>query len=663
MSLVETWESGSSIGGVDVRANEVEIDTVGWDSPAPALELSHPVDRTVSGRCLELTIHWVSVAIGRMRSDGTLIPERRLGLDRDELELEADRYQLTLNAEMDTLIRFDGAASIRRIGDRSVKISFEHPTAVTVGFQTPIRRPEATITTTADLSGVAIALGHLAAALRVSTASVTAQSNRRHPPAIEFDTAVSVPEAVRERTPDTDLELRLPADLAYFFPAAPLAYYLGTSVSVDSDSPPTLVDASGDSLISFEPLPGFEKQAGSLLRRVGFLDNYVRSVHDGLEPRSGDVLREMEFDPDQLLTAGPLERLQTYLELDQELLETVLPEWHSVIYVEPTIDRIRSLPYVLVQLPQIRLIQDAHPQQSDLVGGKANDPLRPFIGWLGSDPPALAYEASLESYRHAVETRVHRTDPDRLVVIDTGSGEAGQEAVEVFLTRESVPVEPEFHRTVKKKDLADLLASGADFLYFAGETNEGFECEDGTLKIDESSEVNARLVFLDDADSDSLGRACIEAGAATVIVRRNSSSADLSSGVRRAFHRLLTDGFEVNRCRRYVKRFVDPNSDLHVIGDGMLALSVANGMYPVARSVEPLGNRQFAITAQTLFSEPFWRWSADVPDGDAWMIGSYGEFVVDATQVSILLSRTDDVFIYDEQLYWPDDARAFYPFV
>ena len=78
--------------------------------------------------------------------------------------------------------------------------------------------------------GVATAVTHAASACSTTGPERSDPSNRDHPPLLSFGDE-RVPAAVEERTPRTGIELRVPADYGALYATAPLAYYLGATVT------------------------------------------------------------------------------------------------------------------------------------------------------------------------------------------------------------------------------------------------------------------------------------------------------------------------------------------------------------------------------------------------------------------------------------------------
>ncbi|MFL9709077.1 hypothetical protein, partial [Aeromonas veronii] len=59
--------------------------------------------------------------------------------------LPSDAYLLDVPAPIETAVRFDGSATISS-PQRSLELSFADRQSVTLGFRSPFRRPESTIT-------------------------------------------------------------------------------------------------------------------------------------------------------------------------------------------------------------------------------------------------------------------------------------------------------------------------------------------------------------------------------------------------------------------------------------------------------------------------------------------------------------------------------------
>jgi len=342
---------------VDGRKKTVEIDTRGWErSDAPSVNAAlaaselgpESVETTVSGTVEELGLPSVFVSgveVGRER-------HWEFGDTTGTRALPAAPHLLSAASAVGLFVRFDGPARLVR-GDK-LAVRFEEPTPVSIGFYSRENTPDASIAVPETPTGVASALSLASATTTDTSPDRTWPTRRHHPPSIEIGGLERLPATLRDRRPDTGVELLLPSDLRYLFTAAPLAYYLGAEVCTVPDASPRLVFDDGEEPLG--TLPAFQRRTASVLRRVFWLDCVAR----GAGPHGGDLAVADTFDTLGLdaarLYEAPLaERLRTYLDVPFDDVAGRFPEWHLGMYVEPTYDHVETLPHLLANLPHVFL--------------------------------------------------------------------------------------------------------------------------------------------------------------------------------------------------------------------------------------------------------------------------------------------------------------------
>lgn len=673
MDVIDVELSGTTVRAVDVADNEVEIDAVGWDTPAPRRSLDAipaAIQASVAGRATELRLPEVNVLVRAIEDEGGIESVADFGRGEEHFELTERRYYLNLTSNLGVFIRFDGAATLRRRGESHTALSFDHPTPVTIGFTSNVNVPEHVVTVPRTPDGVATAISHLDAAIAATGVPAENPSIRRHPPLIEFGDAVDIPPAVREGTHDTGIELVVPDEFAPLFPAAPLAYYLGADVRTGVGEDPVLRAEPVDLVHEFDPLPAFQYQVADLLRWTLNLDVLLRNQVRDTDFVEWDALGSVHLDAERLEAASSAERLARYLELPADALDDALGAWNYKLFVDPEPENARVLPYALDKPPQIYLADADRDRAGGITTGgggvsRAEDPIGPHLGWLGDEPPPEAFEARIAAHENAVRYARRREAEDRVVVLnDPDRAPVADALPESVSERRSDEVAVDVRRDVDRDDLAALLSTPTDLVHFVGDCTEGLACPDGTLDPGSLESVEVRMVFLDDANSWPLGETFIDAGSVTVVGRRSDRGDGLSADARRTFLDLLAGGFPVNFARRIAGRYAEPPSDLAVLGDGLprLADNTSQSLGHL-HTVEPTGDGRFTVRDFAYMARAGYYWGPDVPEAQACLTGKLTHQTTTPRGVEMLVNRTNDPIVYDDGIHWPEPEELFYPFV
>ncbi|ARS88917.1 hypothetical protein [Natrarchaeobaculum aegyptiacum] len=368
-----------------VRGTELTVTASDQDVP-------RPVDETVLATTRTLEFPHAIVYAFAMGADD------RFELDpgSDTLSLPADEYVVDVDTEIKIYLRFSSAATIERTDDyESIVVTFPERTRVVVGFRSRHELPADTITVPDSPAALATALSHLSSSHKTTGPDRTYPTLRGHPPLLEPGDDLEIPEHLREATPETGVELLVPADYQSLYTVAPLAYYLQASVDVlepgatmaatSSGTPPgpargATAAAPRLRIPEFaveEPLstmPDLEFEVTQLLRKTFFLDCLVRNAGPyGTRLAELSLLEALELDAEELYDATPGERLAAYLEVPFAAIEHRLPDWHLSTYVTPEYDRVEALPYLLDRLSLIYTPRTSKLEGRELVERSLED--------------------------------------------------------------------------------------------------------------------------------------------------------------------------------------------------------------------------------------------------------------------------------------------------
>lgn len=667
----------TTIRGTDRMANVSEIRTVGWDEPAPSLPVPMQLDAAVSGRATELSTaaafpEVAAVEAGERTSSRQIDAGTSVVLDDGPSLIHAE-------GPLNTHFRFDGTATVTFTENDVLRLSFDQPTAVTIGFVSGVAYPRHTITVPRTPTGIAAGVSHFAAAVQERDARRSAGPNRRHPPRLVFGDELAVPEAVTEHVPETGLELRLPPTLEYLFPATPLAYYLGATIELDEECEPTLVTRSGSTLFEFGTRPGFQYAVAGLLRRVFLLDTLLRfDQHSSASPADLDLLAELDADADAIRDRTDPDRLEALLALDFDRISDGLPEWHFVSFVEPTLGNALALPYLLRNMAAIY-----HPDAAavDRDGVDDHDPHRRVpetmparvleggrhgssIAWLRDDPPPAEtmFCPDPDGYDHAPRY-LNRADGAETVAV-AGGAETDASLLATLRTQyESCTagsVSVEVHERVSTDELASIFETGGDFVHFVGDVADGFACSDGTLSPAELNRSNVRLCLLDGPNGRQTGLECVRRGSAGGIVR-DGRGRPLDAETRERLVGLLTRGFTLDQAVRYA---TEPGSttSFRAVGDAFLQLTQSMKLYATPATIEPVGTDRFEVEAHVYIPQAGFIWRPELNDVPAECCTRSIHFTATGPELETFVESENVIPIVDGTAYWDDRDPLFYPF-
>lgn len=473
------------------------------------------------------------------------------------------------------------------------------PPAGTMADGTP---PSLTVPPTPE--GCATAVTHLSSALATTGPERSHPDCRGHPPLVRVRVGEpQVPDAVVDATPDTGIELRIPDSLTHAVVGAPLAYYLGASVSVGA-AEPALVAPDAGVHEPLPPMPEFQGRVVDLLRRVFVLDCLVRNRSG--EPTLAGRERFDALDPAAARGADPDRRLARYLEVPAAAIPGGLPEWHLATYTDPDDDTMRCLPYLCNDLSLLYTAEasEIDPQGlltialDDFFRGAGPyrredsvpsvDLLNPDLGagelhaWLAEGVPLEAFSTSLAAFRS-------RTDPDPdglsvAVVLNDERMADERETVVVSYREADRPVDLTVEEALPAAELARLFEERRDLVHYIGHCElEGLRCPDGALDTASVDEVGARTFFLNACGSYYQGQRLVEGGAVAGAVTVRAVLDRPAATVGTTFARLLVAGLPIQRALGLARKQITMSTDYAVVGDGTHALAPEETSPGVAR--------------------------------------------------------------------------------
>ena len=526
--------------------------------------------------------------------------------------------------------------------------------------------------------GCATAVTHLSSALATTGPERSHPDCRGHPPLVEVRVGEPhVPESVVEATPDTGIELRLPGSLAHAVIGAPLAYYLGASVSVGASEPALVAPDAG----VHEPLgamPAFQNRVVDLLRRVFVLDCLVRNRPG--EPALDGRERFDALEPAAARAADPAERLARYLEVPAASIPGGLPDWHLATYTDPNDDTVRCLPYLCHDLSLLYTAEASEIDPQGLLTMALDDFFRaagsyrredavpsvdlldPDLGagelhaWLADGVPLEAYSTSLAAFRNRVPPEADGLSV-AVVLNDERMADERETVVDSYRGADR-PVELTVEEEVPAAELARLFEAERDLVHYIGHCElEGLRCPDGALDTTSVDTVGARAFFLNACGSYYQGQRLVENGAVGGAVTVRAVLDRPAATVGASFARLVVAGLPIQRALGLARKQITMSTDYAVVGDGTHALVPEESAPGVARLEGADGDYRLRYTVPATRRPGDWFRAPFGSGAEAHLRGAQATGELDREGAAAAVAATGGPVVYEGEL-WQAAALA-----
>lgn len=642
-------------------------------------QLQRPADECYRGTVTEIALPAVEPTLSRLDAEpyrGTLseLPEGTFLLTMQAPAAVADRASPFADAdEIRIHLRFEGPAYVRSLGTTTV-LAFDDWTAVTLGFVSVSSESRPQIQVPETPAGLATAVTYMSSAFHTMKPSRSHPEFRGHPPLVATGEPVQIPEAVRECRPDTGIRLRVPERVADVLVTAPLAYYLGAEVTVESRDSALLTADGTDVSISLGERSSLQCGVAQLLRKVFYLDCQVRHIDPD---QNGDrITAALSLDADAVCSLPPAERLERYVDVSDDAVNSILPEWPLSTYVEPRADRVRCLPFLLERLSLVYLPDGSELDQSDLLDktladsylcrGSAERPsmIEPTLregqlhAWLAPGNPIDACKTTPEAYlnRYRFECRCDSEPTVAVVLNDEEMADEHTEVTEIYRAAD-LPMDVRVNERLSVAELADAFERQTDFVHFIGHCDDvGLRCPDGNLPLSSLDGTGTQTFFLNACGSYQQGLDLVEQGAVAGAVTFTDVLDKHAALVGTAFARLLCNGFSIQRALELARRRIMMCKDYAVVGDGTYSIIPC----PDQPAVVWLSESESGFDLDcTVVSPERPGESYRLPFGDGAVLnGEQTTHTLERDELAAALSGTSLPVIYDGEFHWSDDLAA-----
>ncbi|GGL59746.1 hypothetical protein [Halocalculus aciditolerans] len=547
----------------------VAVDAVGDD------EFYFPIDAAVRFTTESIVYphrHRVYVR----RRDGDLVGEFVPG--EDPLELPDGRYNVELSsAPVKTYLLVDGRLDVTE-SEHAIEFDFDADTTVRVGARSFHESPAGTITVTDDVEDVMRAVSLFGSSLKTLSPERSFPTLRGHPPLVERGDEFRAPAGIEP--PDSAVEIAVPADYRYVYPAVPLAFYLGATLT-PSDAPELRLPERTYDLTADGT---YEATVNRLLRQFVLFDCVVRTEGyypvDLAERDAFDAATDL--DPAALYDLDLTARLDRYLDVSRDAVADILPEWHLTTDIAPSPEQVELLPFLANDLSLVRTTGTAAtgdaPEPADTQFRTPSgellvdpDPVdTPEHVWAAPGYPLGANKASVAACRR----RLDRTPPEKsfieIHIVCNDEQMTAESAVdELYGLREMIQFDVNVHYELSQTELADLLERDFDFLHYIGHVNEdGLQCADGFLDAHTLDDVRVKSFLLNACHSYDQGQALIENGSYAGVVTLDDVADSMATRVGKSLARLLNAGFTIRSSLGIVQNEMFTGDQYIVLGDG-----------------------------------------------------------------------------------------------
>jgi len=668
---------------LSVRGQELEV-----DAAEPAIP--RPVDETVVVTTDELRFPYDVVYAFSL---GT---EQRYELDPggDPLSLPPGEYVIDIDTDIKTYVRYSGPATIERTDNfESTVVSFPSRTRTVLGFRSHHELPTATMTVPDSPSGLASAITALASSHKTDSPNRTYPTLRGHPPLIEHGSELSIDDRLRSETPETGIELLVPAEYQLLFVTAPLAYYLQATVRVaeTADTPRLRLPAVALER-ELSAMPELEHDIERLLRKTFFLDCLVRNAGPyGTSLAELRLLDALGLDAKTLYEASPQQRLAAYLDVPFGAIEHRIPDWHCTMYVEPTYDNVTMLPFLLDRMSLLSLPRTSELEGKELVersladfyrGGPHGtsalddrssagqvasvDIVKPELrngrvhGWLADGVPIDVFKSAPEAYYNRLSYLERSSDSTSICVVLNDPEMAGEhdDVAEIYRQRsKELTMDVTVSESLSTDDLATVFESDFDFVHYIGHCEtDGLRCSNGYLSAANLRTCNVQTFFLNACGSFYEGQSLIEtgsvAGAVTFTKVLNSHAVKVGS----TFAKLLVHGFSIERAMRLARRRIMMGKDYAVVGDGTHSLTQGELRTPTTIQIDPIetDDDMYLVTFDCYSTRVTGSYYFPHTEDNeyAYLCGNESNFALTGPELASLLRESEASVIYDGDIYW-----------
>lgn len=643
-----------SDGQSDANA-EIYVDRPTDLQEVPTDSFRESLDKAVEFEAAEIRLRDRTLLF-RHQEDGQVIPETPI-TGGDTLRERAYTIEPT-TLPVKVYMQVKSRVSISEQGKFHV-LDLHEPTQVQLGARSFHAEPTSKITVTDAVEDVYGLLSALGPPSNAPGCEHSYPTRRTHPPKVELGEEFSVPDD--RGVSDSRIELHLPADSAKLYPAAPLAYYLGATVT---EGEPRLVTDSLEYRLD-QPRP-YEVTVNRLLQHVLFLDCLVsnRRLNRWTLDGHATVAAELDADFDSLYEQSRAEQLESYLSVPFNATAKYVTPWHLAVDVAPTPKTVRELPFIAYDLALVRVRDtDSLPATCPNETSAAN--AAGATQYLSADALGQAcvgggFKVNAEkltaSARLRTASSVTKGDSlPRFAFAYEGPRDVDG-AAERFTKRNWAESNVTLPQRVTPATFREWLGDSHEFVAYVGQVDEhGVKCEGAYLDSGTLASLNTSVLLLVGVDSFERVEPFVDAGVES-IVATGELPGSLGVDYSRMVGMFLLAGFPVRTAAALASRTIDGNVPFVIAGNGWTTTLNRNSGCPALLDVSRSADGKFEVTVQAFTGPGYEIGSVFAPEFGPETVyslipGAVGTFVTSVENLGDELWKENVPLRFDGELY------------
>ncbi len=651
-----------------IERRSVRLAVDGWEPRDEDYKFRFPVDNTFAGKCRALSYDGSFLTFVRRVSDYEIIAE----LQRfREFVLPRDEYVIDIDAHVKVYIHLFSSIRASRTDDERIKMIFDEDAVLILGVRSYHRRPASVIYTTQRFADLARSISLLSSSIKVDSCERSYPTLRGHPPLIEFADEFS---ADLEKK-DSGVEISIPRKLPYLYVVAPLAYYLLAEIRFGD--PKIITDGGYE--YDFPRMPKFEDVANTLMQKIFFLDCLVRNA--GLYKLNIYELRALDglgVDIDELYEMRIGEQLATYLSISTEKLKPYMPTWHISSYVEPRIEKVKIIPFLLNDMAAIYTPRSRRLSPRDVSGLAVCDLFRgnvleeieekniakPLLKkaqshlWLAPEKPIGVAKIGEESFFNQFRYYSGKSGVEIALILNDEKMLDEKEMVgEIYAKRKNVALKTTVFDFLGRDELAEVIGRGFDLVHFIGHCEEdGLVCSDGFLSARDIVPNNTPVFFLNACKSYEEGMELVRGGSVGGVVTLYYIPNDEALRVSYNFSRLFSLGFPIGKAMELARMGTVSGRDYLILGNGGYSIVQGEANIAMIYEIVKVDGADFYLNLKSSWAANMGGYVHFNCEKSPYHCLLFNEHPVKLNRLELMkfLKQTRDPVpvIYDKKLFW-----------
>lgn len=600
----------------------------------------------------------------------------------NEFAFSIESPLIIVDLGVELYIRIKSRATIRKsVGQRRISITSDSLSPVMIAIRSQYSYLSDPITIPPEPADLAAAISYTHCSHDVTTPDRSHSTYRRHPPMIQIGDERNIPQSIQESTFNSEIELCVPNTLESVFTIAPLAHYLQAKLTVKENATPILSVPSTEIDRELGSDMEFQHDVAAMLRQIFFLDCLVRNSTN----EDSQLLDKFSIDPLQVYYTTPAKRLKEYLSIPYSAIKPALPEWHLSMYVDPTIDNIPSLPFMLHDLALIYQAETTTLDERELLKRSLDDffrtdnkredsesvtslnTVKPELhagsihGWLAKETPIDAFKVIPEAYQNRLDNigDQRRIASISVILNDSEMAEEHLDVTEIYqnCTR-ALPLRISIRRNVTRSELAKIFKESNDLVHYIGHCDDsGLRCRNGNLAVENIEECNTDSAFLNACGSFHEGMELIRKGVKAAAVTSTQVLNKQAATVGRTFAQLLINGFCVAHAMKLAHRQIMMGKNYLVLGDGTYTLTQRPENPILTLELEKEDDDWFRVTCKVFCPrDPGGIHKLSI-DGKEFQCtsGTNLEFRCNLHHLQTYLDQSEVPVFYNNEMYWSSE--------